>query len=373
MSRVELEDLIGAIYAAAAEPQGWTDVLRTVTELVSGCGAGLHMHSAKGTFGINIDYNLDPAALDAYVRYYHAINPLMAPLARVPAGAVVSDRGLLPREVMVNSEYDQGYGRAFDIGGSATMVLACHGQHQSCLGILHSRSAEPFSQEHLALLGRLTPHFQRAIAINRKFEALRAEKDVLGGTLDRLEMGVLLLDTLGKVLHANAAAEALLRRGDGLFAAHGKLCATDSATNNALEAFVREAVTGTGQRGGFLAVKRADRLRPLSVRVAPLPEGHAAPQGEAAARAIVFLTDPDAGARECIPAKNIMAAYALTPAESRVVAALAGGDSLKEAAGKLGITLVTARNHLTRAMAKTDTGRQAGLVHLLLSSRVPVR
>ncbi len=67
-----------------------------------------------------------------------------------------------------------------------------------------------------------------------------------------------------------------------------------------------------------------------------------------------------------------MAAYGLTAAEMRMAEALSAGDTVREAAEKLGIRVATARNHLNHALAKTGARRQVELVRLLLSSKVPV-
>jgi DNA-binding CsgD family transcriptional regulator len=372
MKRANIEDLIGTIYAAAAEPRGWGEVLRDVTQRISGACAALHVHCTAGTsFAFDAAYDLDPAASAEYLQHYHKLNPLIEPLARVPAGTAVGDWALARREETIRSEYYQDYGRRYDMGGSATLILGKDGPFQSCLGIVHGWRAEPFSNEALVLLRRINPHIQRAIDIGRRFETLRAATEAFSGTLDRLEMGVMLLDGRGTIAHANAAAVGLLRRRDGLYAVLGKLYAAGPAEKDALDAAVCEALTGVGRRGGAVAVRRGDGRQPLAVQVAALPEGYPHSLGEAAARAIVFVTDPEAGGQN--QAGAILAAYGLTGAEQRVVAALAAGNSVHEAAEMLGISRATARNHLNRALAKTGTGRQAELLRLILSSRVPVR
>jgi DNA-binding CsgD family transcriptional regulator len=374
MTRANLENLIGTIYAAAPEPQGWGRVLRELTQLISGSAAGMHVHDSAGTsFTFNADYNNDPAAFGEYVQHYHQINPLIEPLSRLPAGAVVSDRSLVPREILMKTEYAQGYARKFGMGGAAYIAVGREGAHRSCITIIQDIRSEPFSSQQLALLQRLSPHLQRSLALNRRFEALRLAMDAMSGTLDRLEMGVLLLNGSGTVIHANAVGEALLCRRDGLYAVQGKLRCTDPEAEHALETAVRDALTRGFQRGGFVAVKRGEGRRLLTVRVTPLPEGHLLLQSAAAARAIVFITDPEAQAVQQSPAGYIMAAYGLTAAEMRMVEALAAGDTVSEAAAKLGIRLATARNHLNHALAKTGVRRQAELVRLLLSSKVPVR
>jgi hypothetical protein len=93
------DSLIDAIYAAGADPQCWADALGALTRSVSGCGATLHVNSSDGSaFDFGANYNISEEARDAYVRYYHALNPLTHPLSRAHTGAVVSDRALVPRE-----------------------------------------------------------------------------------------------------------------------------------------------------------------------------------------------------------------------------------------------------------------------------------
>ena len=57
--------------------------------------------------------------------------------------------------------------------------------------------------------------------------------------------------------------------------------------------------------------------------------------------------------------------YGLTPAETRVATALAGGQGLPEASEYLRIRHETARTQLKAVFHKTGTGSQAQLSHLL--------
>jgi DNA-binding CsgD family transcriptional regulator len=58
-------------------------------------------------------------------------------------------------------------------------------------------------------------------------------------------------------------------------------------------------------------------------------------------------------------------AFGLTPAEARLASIIAKGRSPEQAAGTLGISPGTARNHLKEIFGKTDTHRQSELVALL--------
>src|SRR5215471_12031909 len=61
--------------------------------------------------------------------------------------------------------------------------------------------------------------------------------------------------------------------------------------------------------------------------------------------------------------------FGLTPAEAAVAVEVLGADGLQAAAGRLGISLATARTHLAHVFDKTGTRRQAELVRVLLRSQ----
>jgi DNA-binding CsgD family transcriptional regulator len=81
---------------------------------------------------------------------------------------------------------------------------------------------------------------------------------------------------------------------------------------------------------------------------------------------LVLVVDPES-TRE-LPESLIRKVLGLTPAETRLVLALARGHSIREHAEAAKITIGTARHHLKQALDKSGTHRQAQLVRLVLSS-----
>ena len=59
---------------------------------------------------------------------------------------------------------------------------------------------------------------------------------------------------------------------------------------------------------------------------------------------------------------------AATAAEARVAALFVAGQSLRDIAERLGISLHTVRQHMKKIQAKTDTNRQASLVQRMLQA-----
>jgi DNA-binding CsgD family transcriptional regulator len=90
-----------------------------------------------------------------------------------------------------------------------------------------------------------------------------------------------------------------------------------------------------------------------------------------AAAAAVFLTpaenDPN------IALLPWATAFGLTPTETRVLALLSQGSTIKDVAKLMGIAPTTARTHLARLMQKVGTTRQAELVRMVAQLAAPLR
>lgn len=94
-------------------------------------------------------------------------------------------------------------------------VLPMEGGHQAVLGIHRPRDAKDFVPDDARRLERLVPHLQRALDMRRRLQqAEQASRSILA-VLDRLSVGVIMLGPTGRLLHVNAAADAILRGADG--------------------------------------------------------------------------------------------------------------------------------------------------------------
>jgi DNA-binding CsgD family transcriptional regulator len=79
----------------------------------------------------------------------------------------------------------------------------------------------------------------------------------------------------------------------------------------------------------------------------------------------VLVVDPESSSTP--PGEILRKVLGLTPAETRLALALASGQSLREHAEAVKITIGTARQHLKRVLEKSGVRRQAELVRLVLS------
>lgn len=102
--------------------------------------------------------------------------------------------------------------------------------------------------------------------------------------------------------------------------------------------------------------------RPFILTIVPLQPLEGSISAGRAAQIVV--TDPERAV--VLDPAGLRALFGLTAAEAGVAVAMLRGDPIQRVADNLGITLSTARIHLSRVHEETRTRKQAQLVRLLM-------
>jgi DNA-binding CsgD family transcriptional regulator len=179
--------------------------------------------------------------------------------------------------------------------------------------------------------------------------------------LDAVQQPVLLLAADGRLIHANASAERLLKATDGLIATrHGLQGATMAATR-ALEGLVAAAAARPGT-SGVIRLQRPSGRAPLVMIAMPM-RGRGDFVLEEHPAVLVCLSDPTRHPE--VEPRLLMELFGLNAAEAGLAQQLLAGHQLKVIAAATGRNVNTVRNLLVRLMAKTETSLQSDLVRLL--------
>jgi DNA-binding CsgD family transcriptional regulator len=283
------------------------------------------------------------------------------------AGHVVSSGDFFEDSDVFNSGFYQDFLRRLGAFHLIFSVIVTSRTSSSALTLLRSHKSERWTSADKDMIASLVPHLQRAARISGCFATMRRERDEV---LDRLPMGIIVLDEAGKVEFLNSSAETILAKKDGLCWGVGGISASSPSQSAHLHSLISEAIlTASGKGvggGGSLSIDRFSQNRPLSLLVAPLMPRSLSPFSQSGPSVVIFITDPDA--LQPANPKHLAEIFGLTPAESRVADQLVQGKSLSDAADELHITSQTARTHLKRIFGKTNTNRQSELMRLLLSS-----
>jgi DNA-binding CsgD family transcriptional regulator len=256
------------------------------------------------------------------------------------------------------------------------------------IAMMRSAGKRPFGKETVTLLTMLAPHLKQALNTHRMLTVSRDRIGALRQSVEALDVAVIALDRAGRVARMSAAAEAILETGRGIALDGGFLRASVPAEQLRLAAMIAGAVaTGSGKGeevavrsstssapesgsdplwtpspGGAMVILRWPPSRPLGVVVTPFHSGDVLLDDQPAA--LVFFSDPDSrpGSRAAV----LRALYRLTPAECRMADLLAEGFELNAVAGKMTMTIETARFHLKSVFRKTGVSRQAELMRLVM-------
>lgn len=184
-----------------------------------------------------------------------------------------------------------------------------------------------------------------------------------GAVLERLDIGVVMVDEKGRPIFMNGRAARIVAHDDGLGVDESGVRASSPAETCALRGRIAVAATSAPHalEPSRLYLERPSGLIPLVVTVMSL---NVATTGDS--RAALFIVDPATPIR--IDTRGLGATYGLTPREASVTAMLSRGADITQAAKTLGVCVSSARQYLKRALDKTGTHRQANLVRLVLQT-----
>jgi len=368
------DELLDLIYSAVPDPTRWSDVLIGVSDHLGALGGMLAYVPPPGSkMPVGQILGRLPEEPSAIFREHYAWNPWTVAVAQVPFGKAVSANSLLERGSIQKTDFfadvckPWGHTDILDINHKSLALQGGVGGLGFCL----SPSGEADVEDRIRRLQQLSPHLCRAFEASLLMSASADGRRQLSVVLELLPNAALLLDGRGRIMQANTAAEALLRRSDGIaFDAGGsiQLISALPGERQALARALKEALDvaiGNGaRRFEPVRISCPSGAAPLLTVAVPLPRpSFAFWDLVAPARALVVIVDPSAKARTT--ASAIQAAYGLTAAEARVALLLASGVNGAQMPALLCVTAATIKTHLKRCFEKTGVHSQAELSRLL--------
>jgi DNA-binding CsgD family transcriptional regulator len=368
MDEADFGALVERIYDLGMDVESWPLLLEELAAAL-GAGAGSLMRENMETHrGGGFSVGLDPAAARLYFEYYASRNIIRMvdnPRERMRGftPTVTVDQDTVQKNDLLESEFYVDFLRPSEIHSVMTVGLWGRDVEFCGVDLYRPRNRPDFGDEERRLAAALQPHLIRALRIGDRLEGLGDLTRGLAAGLDQAPFGYFVLDRDGRVRHANRAGERMLCAGGGLALAGGRLSAPQPADGQRLLALIAAASGASGARaGGNMAVRRGEGRAPLSVAVAPAAPDRVSPFSPAGG-VVVCVTDPETAV--ALPEARLRELFGLTQAQARVALALFEGQSLRDAAETLGLSIFTVRAHLAHIFGKTGVSRQAELVALL--------
>lgn len=376
-----LSDLIGAIYDCIFAPERWEGVMEAiraefgfvtaalgVTPLLSGSPA-VHASAIYASAGMDADALMQAMQLGpSLIELWGGLERIQTfPLDEPIICSQVTDPATWP-----DNAYYRTVGAPRDIFDGVGMYVARDAALVGHLGFGVHRALGAIDEGDVADLRLIAPHIRRAVTISGLFDLKTVHAAAFAATIDVLSVGVVLVDETGGIVHANAAATALLAQDGPIRAQRGRLGLAQPAAQAAIETAIRQAAQDEmklGQRGIAVPARR-ENGDPLVIHVLPLKRSPLRDGLAQKVTAALFIAPAVTPSR--LPIDALALAYDLTPAEARVFELVCEGRTQAEIGPLLGIAASTAKTHLLHIFEKTGCHRQLDLVKLAATLALPV-
>jgi DNA-binding CsgD family transcriptional regulator len=309
-------------------------------------------------------WDLDPSLLASYIEHYAFINPYENYWIKSKSGEILSSEGTIPVRTIRSTEFytdwlcksngrTDSIGLKLDASPTDTIYLPMHASEDRI---------EQYARACIEILTQIRAPLQRAIRLSRTLQQVGDGVAARAALIDHDKGPALVLDHAMRPTEANAEALCLLRNNTLIGSRGGRLLFHDKTLSERVARLVKDLASSPLSQTSRIGWD--DGATKWLLHLTRLPADPV--QRLLAPRAQILLRLTDLTAR---PPSGDLTEFArlfrLTPAETRLAAALGGGLSLADAAAGLGITFETARQRLKQVFQKTGTAKQQELCVML--------
>lgn len=368
------DEIVASFYRAACGTSSWVEAIRPVQQVLSAIVVQLYaVDVSQGS--VVFSYEAGPASPQAildYILRWHRADPRSDLLMPLEPGQTINCWEHFDDKFVATAPFYQEF--LIPYGGryaSGTKLLQ-DGPFNAFLAVNRGLGSQPLNADELALCRRFSRHLSEALKLYRA-NLPQVQAGQLGIELiSRLRAPLALVDDQRRLLHANAAARALLNRSNALSESEGCIYCKRRHEDNALLTALRElqlAGKSPVDSGvidkAYLRVGSPAGDEDIGLFLYALrPESTLHAFGERSLAMALFHT---ADSRIELDPFVVAAAFDMTPGEARTAVALTEGYSLEEIALRNAQSIHTVRTQLRSIFAKTGVNRQGELVSRLAS------
>jgi DNA-binding CsgD family transcriptional regulator len=347
--------VVEAIYAASAGENGWKDAIDAICSVFPGGHGTLLFHDlAYGRSAYVRTTGWNEASFEA-----HALETgwHKTPDQARELGAAIPTDGREPARIALFS----GRLKTEEPLSGIRLTIGQNKDRYVVVSVFYPEITAMVAHRNILLMQRLATHLELAFEINRRLEMSAIRSSAAEESLHMLRTGLILVADDGQVVFSNRAADAILRRSDGLcLNQRGQVTASSPPVNTRLRAVIKNmAVPDRTQRwqAGNIIVERPSGDSAFSLLLAPIrnvfPEAVSAQP-----TAVILICQRDAAA----PPELLSEALGITQAEGRVLNQLLSGCTIPDCGSRMQISRHTARAHLRHIFDKLGVSSQGQLM-----------
>ncbi len=362
---------VGAAIDAATFGDGtWDEVPALLSEAFPGSFAGLYnMNFPESRLNFLSWQNMDPAFVKSYAEHYAYINPWGS--YWTPKGTTIAaSEDVYPARTFSGSEFYNDW-LVLQDGAEAAVGMKIVGERNEAVhALLHfplSRSGV-YDRAAAEVMARIRGNLERSVNLARLLRADAEAAVARAALVERSRCAAFVADADRRVRDANPLAERLFSSGECMSVRNGRLRLADADADARLAAALDKLSKGLPTLASRFAFRTEAGAWQVSLATLPLPRpaaGSSLVLLPPHRMVLVLIVDLDAKPAEQGDLAALAGPFGLTPAELAFCNRLLAGDSVVDAAERLGITEGTARTRLKAILQKTGASRQAQLMLLL--------
>lgn len=200
-------ELVQSIYDVALGREIWPSVIEKISSACGGHSGLLRLVDCRrAAVGFVVTYGYEQSQIDGYRNHFIHLDPYCDSLAAAPACALLQTDQIAPLQLRRHTEYFNDYERLGDRCYALGSPLGRERDFLLYLGLSRGQRAGPYDDETLAFVRSLLPHMLRAVQIQRLIGNAVDAQRLSEAALDRLRIGVVLMDSAQCVRFANSAA-----------------------------------------------------------------------------------------------------------------------------------------------------------------------
>jgi hypothetical protein len=280
----EQSRVIGEVYDASLDPALWPNAIESICGYVGPASASLHSQDsvtrARGATDALFWWgraSTAPHYFKIYLEKYGKINPIFPSVVFFDLELPVAVPDVISCEEFVRTRFFQEWlapqslmdGLFSNLEKGATSCALFTAMRHAAQGPVDDRMRRRFEL--------ITPHVRRAMLIGKVIDLHRVEAAALADSLDELASGMFIVDSNGRIIHANVSAHRLIAEANVLRAPNGRIAALDLQSRNLLDVF-------TAAKAGDAAVGKKGIAMPLTARTGERYVAHVLPLTSGARR-----------------------------------------------------------------------------------------
>ncbi|HEX4198183.1 MAG TPA: hypothetical protein VHZ26_12140 [Caulobacteraceae bacterium] len=219
------------------------------------------------------------------------------------------------------------------------------------ISVNRGRTAAAFGAAELAQLRRHANDVGRVLKVRGEIASARRDARAPQDAIDAIALPIMIVNAEGRLLAANAVADVVLNRMDGLAVRRGALAAIRHGDGAALQQAIVLATASANPRATSVVVSRGPEAPPYLVTVTPVA------RLSGAGRAMLIFRDPDVN--DLTLTDRLRTLFGLSPSEAAIAIDLSLGRSTADILAKRGVRPSTLKTQLESLTGKMGCARQS--------------